>query len=87
MSLSSDNALPQISKSQATQTHDALRDYHQISVSACDVDTINSFETSAEADRQSITRLIFREDRRFIEAAKLLNQMKASVAECVSEPE
>lgn len=87
MSLSSDNALPQISKSQATQTHDALRDYHQIGVSACDMDTINSFETSAEADRQSITRLIFREDRRFIEAAKLLNQMKAPVAECIPEPE
>lgn len=87
MSMSSDNVLPQISKSQMTQTHDALRDYHQIGVSACDMDTINSFETSAEADRQSITRLIFREDRRFIEAAKLLNQMKAPVAECVSEPE
>ncbi|KAK2757907.1 Anaphase-promoting complex subunit 1 [Arachnomyces sp. PD_36] len=87
MSMNSDNVLPQISKSQATQTHDALRDYHQIGVSACDMDTINSFETSAEADRQSITRLIFREDRRFIEAAKLLNQMKAPVAECISEPE
>lgn len=87
MSLSSDNTLPQISKSQATQNHDALRDYHQIGVSACDMDTINSFETSAEADRQSITRLIFREDRRFIEATKLLNQMKAPVAECIPEPE
>ncbi|KAL2853858.1 hypothetical protein BJY01DRAFT_48439 [Aspergillus pseudoustus] len=68
-------------------SHDAVRDYHHIGISALEIDAINSFEASAEADRFSITRLIFREDKRFIEAARLLNQSKAPVAECAPEPE
>ncbi|KAL4906943.1 hypothetical protein BDW74DRAFT_176540 [Aspergillus multicolor] len=68
-------------------SHDAMRDYHHISNSALDTDAINSFEASAEADRFSVTRLIFREDKRFIEAARLLNQSKAPAAECTPEPE
>ncbi|KAL4762872.1 anaphase promoting complex subunit 1 [Aspergillus foveolatus] len=68
-------------------SHDAMRDYHQISNSTLDIDAINSFEASAEADRFSVTRLIFREDKRFIEAARLLNQSKAPAAECNPEPE
>src|SRR6201999_913800 len=35
----------------------------------------------------SITRLIFRDDRRFNEAMRLLNQTKPPFAECVPEPE
>ncbi|KAL4977271.1 hypothetical protein BDW66DRAFT_150362 [Aspergillus desertorum] len=68
-------------------SHDAMRDYHHISNSTLDIDAIYSFEASAEADRFSVTRLIFREDKRFIEAARLLNQSKAPVAECHPEPE
>ena len=52
-----------------------------------DIDAINAFEASAEADRFSVTRLVFREDKRFLEAARLLNQSKAPVAECVPEPD
>ncbi|KAL2865986.1 anaphase promoting complex subunit 1 [Aspergillus lucknowensis] len=72
---------------QAIASHDAMRDYHHISNSALEIDAINSFEASAEADRFSITRLIFRDDKRFIEAARLLNQSKAPAAECTPEPE
>ncbi|BCS22966.1 anaphase promoting complex subunit 1 [Aspergillus puulaauensis] len=68
-------------------SHDALRDYHHIGNSALEIDTINSFEASAEADRFSVTKLIFRDDKRFIEAARLLNQSKAPAAECTPEPE
>jgi anaphase-promoting complex subunit 1 len=68
-------------------SHDAIRDYHHIGTSALEIDAINSFEASAEADRFSITRLIFRDDKRFIEAARLLNQSKAPAAECTPEPE
>jgi anaphase-promoting complex subunit 1 len=71
---------------QAVLSHDAIRDFHYISSSALDIDAINAFEASAEADRFSVTRLIFREDKRFLEAAKLLNQSKAPVAECIAEP-
>ncbi|CRL20129.1 unnamed protein product [Penicillium camemberti] len=66
--------------------HNAVRDFHYISSSALDLDAINAFEASAEADRYSVTRLIFRDDKRFMEAAKLLNQSKAPVAECIAEP-
>ncbi|RAL06764.1 anaphase promoting complex subunit 1 [Aspergillus homomorphus CBS 101889] len=72
---------------QPAMSHDAVRDVHHIGISALDVDATNSFEVSAEADRLSVTRLIFREDKRFIEATRLLNQSKAPVAECIPEPE
>lgn len=68
-------------------SHDAVRDYHYINNSALEIDTINAFEASAEADRFSVTRLVFREDKRFLEAARLLNQSKAPVADCVPEPD
>ncbi|KAL4866639.1 hypothetical protein BDV12DRAFT_172592 [Aspergillus spectabilis] len=73
--------------SQAVVSHEAMRDYHHIGNSALEIDAINSFEASAEADRFSITKLIFRDDKRFIEAARLLNQSKAPTAECTPEPE
>ena len=72
---------------QPVLSHEAVRDFHQIGNSTLDIDTINSFEVSAEADRFSVTRLIFREDKRFVEACRLLNQSKAPVAECIPEPE
>ncbi|CAI7678759.1 unnamed protein product [Penicillium pancosmium] len=73
------------SPQQPMVSHDALRDFHNISTSALELDTINAFEASAEADRFSVTRLVFREDKRFLEAARLLNQSKAPVADCVPE--
>jgi anaphase-promoting complex subunit 1 len=72
---------------QHVPSHDAVRDFHYISSAALDIDAINAFEASAEADRFSVTRLIFKEDKRFLEAARLLNQSKAPVAECIAEPE
>ena len=68
-------------------SHDAVRDFHNISTSALEIDAVNAFEASAEADRFSVTRLVFREDKRFLEAARLLNQSKAPVADCIPEPE
>lgn len=68
-------------------SHESVRDFHHISSSALEIDAINAFEASAEADRFSVTRLVFREDKRFLEAARLLNQSKAPVADCVPEPD
>lgn len=72
---------------QPVVSHDAVRDFHHISTSAMEIDNINAFEASAEADRSSVTKLVFREDKRFLEAARLLNQTKAPVAHCVPEPD
>lgn len=87
VSMNNNRSVSSVSRSQPVLTHDAVRDFHHIGSSALDIDAINSFEASAEADKSSITRLIFNEDRRFVEAAKLLNQSKAPVAECLPEPE
>ncbi|OXV11743.1 hypothetical protein Egran_00497 [Elaphomyces granulatus] len=87
MSVNSDDFQRPLPRSSVAFTHDASRDIHHISASALDIDASNSFEVSAEADRISIARLIFREDRRFVEASKLLNQSKPPVAECTPELE
>lgn len=72
---------------QPVVSHDAIRDFHHISTSSLELDNINAFEVSAEADRFCVTRLVFREDKRFMEAARILNQSKAPVADCVPEPD
>ncbi|KAL1962750.1 hypothetical protein VTN77DRAFT_9204 [Rasamsonia byssochlamydoides] len=87
LSMNTENPMPPASRSQPASSHDAIRDFHHIGASTLDVDLTNSFEASIEADRISITKLIFREDRRFVEASKLLNQSKAPVAQCIPEPE
>lgn len=87
MSMNDNCCCPPVLRPQPTLVHDAMRDFHHVSNSALEIDTINAFEASAEADRFSIMKLIFREDRRFVEAARLLNQSKAPVAECIPEPE
>ncbi|EGE78938.1 anaphase-promoting complex subunit 1 [Blastomyces dermatitidis ATCC 18188] len=86
MSMTEDRASSPMSRSPFIQSHDAARDVHSIGNPSLDGTTVNSFEVSAEADRQSITRLIFREDRRFYEAFRILNQMKPPYAEYVPAP-
>ncbi|KAI9885918.1 MAG: hypothetical protein M1823_002291 [Watsoniomyces obsoletus] len=68
-------------------THDAVRDVHGICESAFETETVGAFDGVAEMDRQAITRLIFRQDRRFAEAAKLLQSTKPTVLLCNPEPE
>ncbi|KAF3897628.1 Negative regulator of mitosis [Trichophyton interdigitale] len=87
--LSTSSETPQLpaSRSQFIQPHDAHRDVRSIGNSVLDSSSTNSFEISAEADRHWITKLIFRDDRRYFEAARILNQMKAPTAECTPEPD
>lgn len=68
-------------------THDSFRDFHHIGVSTLEVDSINAFEISAEADRFFTTKMIFRDDKRFVEVARMLNQSKPPAAECAPEPD
>ncbi|KAF2033304.1 negative regulator of mitosis [Setomelanomma holmii] len=55
-----------------------LRDVHTICQAA---ERSEPIQSSAEANRHYITRLIFREDRRFMEAYTLLEPLRQSVAE------
>jgi len=65
---------------------DALRDVHTICNLALDAETVGPYDWSAEVDRQSITRLLFREDQRFAEAARLVHPLFPPTAQCAHEP-
>ncbi|KAG9192217.1 hypothetical protein G6011_10951 [Alternaria panax] len=54
------------------------RDIHTICQGA---DRIEAIQSTSEVDRHYITRLIFREDRRFMEAYTLLEPLRQTVAE------
>ncbi|KAL9130911.1 MAG: hypothetical protein Q9217_001014 [Psora testacea] len=64
----------------------STRDVHSICNLALDVEVVGPYDGSAEIDRQSITRLLFKEDQRFAEAAKLVHPLRSPMARCVPEP-
>ena len=62
------------------------RDIHSICNQALETEGIGPYDGSAEIDRQSITRLLFNEDQRFAEAAKMVHPLHYPIAQCMSEP-
>lgn len=64
-------------------TTTVVRDIHAICQATEQPDPVQS---TPEADRFMVTRLIFSEDRRFSEAARLLEPLRPAVAECVPDP-
>ena len=74
-------------RSQIAQSNDALRDVHSVCNIAFEVEALGPYDGSAEIDRQSVTRLLFKEDQRFAEAAKLVHPLLYPMAACVAEPE
>lgn len=68
-------------------SHDAIRDVHSICHSTLEVETVGQFDGSAELDRQAVTRLLFKQDQRFAEAAKLVHPLLYPIARCTPEPE
>ncbi|KFY41300.1 hypothetical protein V495_04996 [Pseudogymnoascus sp. VKM F-4514 (FW-929)] len=68
-------------------THESSNDVHSICLSLSEQETVGAFDGSAEVDRQSISRLIFKDDRRLNEAAKILNTSKPTLARCEPEPD
>lgn len=73
-------------KWQSTPTHEAVRDIHFMCGSTFEAETIGSYDPMAEHDRQAVSRLLFKEDRRIYEAARLLQSAKPALAKCVPEP-
>lgn len=74
-------------KANNTLSHDAVRDVHSICHSTLEVETVGQFDGSAELDRQAVTRLLFKQDQRFAEAARLLHPLLYPIARCTPEPE
>ena len=75
------------SRSLTASPDGALRDVHTVCNLTLEVDTIGAYDGSAELDRQSITRMIFKDDQRFAEAAELVHPLHAPVARCAPEPD
>ncbi|KAL8725914.1 MAG: hypothetical protein Q9166_007042 [cf. Caloplaca sp. 2 TL-2023] len=73
-------------KPPGTSTSAATRDVHTICTSAAEIESVGAYDGSAEADRQSITRMIFKDDQRFAEAARLVHPLTAPTARCEPEP-
>ncbi|KAI9678413.1 MAG: Anaphase-promoting complex subunit 1 [Trizodia sp. TS-e1964] len=70
-----------------TNNHESLQDIQTICSTTFEPETTKTFDGNAEQDRQAVTRLLFREDRRFKEAVKLLQSTKPTTAQCIPEPE
>ena len=68
-------------------SNDATRDIHSICSSTLEVEAVGPFDGSAELDRQAVTRLLFKEDQRFAEAARLVHPLLYPIARCTPEPE
>ena len=65
--------------------NEATVDFRTICSSTLEIETVGAYDGSAEEDRQEITRLIFKDDQRFAEAAKLVHPLHAPIARCVPE--
>ncbi|KAA8899256.1 hypothetical protein FN846DRAFT_990300 [Sphaerosporella brunnea] len=73
-------------KWQSEPTHEATRDVHLICSTALDTDAIGSYDPMSEHDRQAVSRLLFKDDRRLFDAVKLLQSVKPSPVKCIPEP-
>lgn len=66
---------------------ETAQDVHKICNAAFETEDAGVYDESAEEDRQAVTRLIFKDDQRFAEAAKLVHPTLAPTARCVPEPD
>ena len=74
-------------KSANPSSNIAIRDVRSICHSTLEVEKVGPFDGSAELDRQAVTRLLFKEDQRFAEAARLVHPLIYPIARCTPEPE
>ena len=67
--------------------HEGPRDVHSICNSSLESQGQGPLDGSAEIHRHNITRMLFKEDQRFIEASKLLHPLLPPTARCDPEPD
>lgn len=78
---------PQVAQSNLlAPSHESNIDVHAICISTLDSESTRAFDGAAEMERQTITRAIFKDDRRMNEAMDILNTSRPTVARCRSEP-
>lgn len=74
-------------KSANPSSNDAIRDVHTICQSTLEVEAVGTFDGTAEIDRQAVTRLLFKDDQRFADAARLVHPLLYPIARCTPEPD
>lgn len=70
-----------------TYTNETVRDVHNVCTSTFEMDIVGDHDGSAEADRQAISRMLFKDDQRFAEATRLVHPLHTPIARCVPEPQ
>ncbi|KAL8708019.1 MAG: hypothetical protein Q9220_007015 [cf. Caloplaca sp. 1 TL-2023] len=73
-------------KLSVTSPGTAPRDVHTVCTTVGDLEPVGAYDGSAEADRQAVTRMLFKDDQRFAEAARLVHPLTAPTARCVPDP-
>ncbi|TQS36740.1 hypothetical protein Golomagni_02801 [Golovinomyces magnicellulatus] len=68
-------------------SHESNMDVHRICMSLFETEITGAFDGNAEAERHSITRLIFNDDKRINEAVQILDTTRSTVAICKVEPQ
>lgn len=74
-------------RSGLTFSGETARDVHSICTSCFDMDVVGVCDGSTESDRQTITRMIFKDDQRFAEATRLVHPLHNPIAWCAPEPQ
>ncbi|KHJ32651.1 putative negative regulator of mitosis negative regulator of mitosis [Erysiphe necator] len=67
--------------------HESNMDVHRICMDVFKPETTGVFSGTAEVDRLSVTRLIFKDDKRFNEAVQLLDTISPTVTICDAQPQ
>lgn len=73
-------------KADIIYSSETVRDVHSICNSTFEMDLVGVSDGSTEADRQAITRMIFKDDQRFAEATRLVHPLHNPNAWCAPEP-
>ena len=66
---------------------ESIRDVHSLCNAALESEGQLASDGAAEKQRQQITRMLFKDDQRFFEAARLLHPLLSPSARCDPEPE
>ncbi|KAL8740033.1 MAG: hypothetical protein Q9190_007219 [Brigantiaea leucoxantha] len=79
--------VPIASKTSEVRSNEEVQDVHAICNSSLEVEAVGPYDGSAETERQSIIRMIFKDDQRYTEATKLIHPLQAPTAYCSPQPD
>lgn len=75
-----------VTRPETIYSSEMLRDVHSICDSTFETGLVSVYDGSIEADRQALTRMIFKDDQRVAEATRLVHPLHNPIAWCAPEP-